>query len=81
MFRLNFFLVSSLVLASAVSARIIDADSVNDVVNEIVNDIDTVTLGVIEGEPQEDVVVQVQDAPAEADPTEVDPAADRLLLG
>ena len=42
MFRLNFFLVSSLVLASAVSARIIDADSVNDVVNEIVNDIDNV---------------------------------------
>ncbi len=44
-----------------------------------VNDIDTVTPGVIEGEPQEDVVVQVQDAPAEAEPTEVEPAASEAV--
>jgi uncharacterized lipoprotein YbaY len=44
-----------------------------------VNDIDTVTPGVIEGEPQEDVVVQVQDAPAEAEPAEVEPAASEAM--
>ena len=49
MFRLNFFLVSSLVLASAVSARIIDAD-VDDVsdVNNVDNDVDKRSNGVFD---------------------------------
>ena len=44
MFRLNFFLVSSLVLASVVSARIIDADVNADVGIDVngINDVDNV---------------------------------------
>jgi uncharacterized lipoprotein YbaY len=58
-------------LEYTLSAKVLDAEE-----NLLyVSDIDTVTPGVIEGEPQEDVVVQVQDAPAEADLTEVEPAA------
>jgi uncharacterized lipoprotein YbaY len=43
------------------SARVLDAEE------NLLYTNDTVILGVIDGEPQEAVVVQVQDAPADAD--------------
>ncbi|HSM34053.1 MAG TPA: YbaY family lipoprotein, partial [Anaerolineae bacterium] len=50
------------------SAKVLDAEE------NVLYANDTVILGVIDGEPQESVVVQVQDAPAELN--DLDPIAD-----